>query len=296
MFETVITVVGSGCNHKKIENCINEIKKHYLCDVESKVLKENYAFDLFLSERFEVISNKFVKTLPCFEGLDVFIQKNDKNRKKKLLISDMDATMVAEETLDELAGEFGLKDKVSFITEKAMKGEMDFQQALEERVGLFKGKSYSSLQKVADKINYNKGAKELISTMNKFGATTILVSGGFDLFARKVAQELEFKKFFSNNFEKVENILTGKIIPPIIDKNMKAKILAAEAKENGLFQDETMAVGDGANDIAMLLKASAGVGYYAKPAVIEQVENQIRFTDLSSLLYMQGYRYEEFES
>jgi len=294
MLGTVVTVVGSFLDSKRVDDCLNQLKKLTASEISIDILKNNYAVDFFIPEYSEDLSSKIRKTLSNINGCDVFVQKNDKNRKKKLLIADMDATMISQETLDEVAEEFNLRDQVAFITEKAMNGEMDFEKALTERVKLLEGKPSSALLRVVEKINYTRGAKELILTMNNFGAKSVLVSGGFEIFAKKVSHDLGFHKFFSNRFEIVGKLLTGNVIPPIINKEAKEKILLKEIEIEGINIDETMAIGDGANDIGMLRKAAAGVGYYAKPKVIEEIENHIKHTDLTSLLYMQGYKYSEF--
>ena len=205
----------------------------------------------------------------------------------------MDATMVRQETLDELAAYLNLKDKIAQITEKAMRGEIDFHAALRMRVGMLKGLPLAAIFETLGKVEYSLGAATLIKTMNRHGTRCVLVSGGFDLFTEPVAATLGFVKNFGNRLEIVDGKLTGEVIPPIIDKDSKERIVVDQARALGCDMQQVATIGDGANDIPMLKKAGTGIGYFGKPAVVEATPHQIRHTDLVSVLYMQGYRQAE---
>jgi len=229
-----------------------------------------------------------------FGAYDIFVQPADEHRRKKLLVADMDATMIEGETLDDLAAHFGLKDKIAPITAKAMRGEIDFAEALAMRVSLLKGMPVQALYDTLNAVRYSAGAKTLIGTMNARGAKCVLISGGFDLFTGAVAQTLGFYKNIGNRLGIADAKLTGEVIPPIVDKNTKKKTVEEEARLLQIDVKAVVSVGDGANDIPMLQAAGTGVGYFGKPAVVEATPHQIRHTDLTAILYMQGYRYSEF--
>lgn len=226
------------------------------------------------------------------DKIDVFCTRT-KNRKKKLLLADMDSTIVTGETLDELAAKAGLKDKVSHITERAMRGELDFFEAICERVELLKGLSADAIKHTLDEIEVSKGAAPLVQTMRKNSATCILVSGGFTYFTESIAQKLSFNAHHGNTLEIENNVLTGKVVPPILDKNSKLNLLKDYTQKQQIDLSDTVAIGDGANDLPMLQTAGLGIGYHPKPLLEESLLNCIRHTDLTSVLYIQGYTKEE---
>ena len=227
-------------------------------------------------------------------GFDIFIQPKDEFRRKRILVADMDATMIEGETLDELAAHFGLKDKIAPITAMAMRGEIDFAEALRKRVGLLKGLPLSALYETLKEVRFSKGGKALVSTMNRTGAKCVLISGGFDIFTSHVASNLGFYKNIGNRLGIANEKLTGEVIPPIVDKYTKEKMVEEEARRCQVDTRAVVAIGDGANDIPMLQAAGTGIGYFGKPAVQAATPFQIRHTDLTSVLYMQGYRKDEF--
>ncbi len=213
------------------------------------------------------------------------------HRHKKLLISDMDSTMIHQECIDELADYLGIKDKVAMITERAMNDELDFKQALRERVKLLEGLPTSALEEVYDtRISLMDGAKTLISTMKAHGAYCVLVSGGFRFFTSKVTESLGFDEHHSNTLGVIDAKLNGEVIDPILDKDTKEMLLTSIADDHGIDPADTLAIGDGANDVPMLLTAGMGIAYRARPVVRQQVNAQIIHHDLSAVLYLQGYK------
>jgi len=216
------------------------------------------------------------------------------NRRKRLLIADMDSTIVTSETLDELAAEAGLKDVISGITARAMRGELDFAQALVERVAMLADLPESALAKTAANLTLCPGAATLVHTMKANGAFTALVSGGFKYFTSRVAVRTGFELDLANDLAVADGRLTGELQGPILDKDGKLNALRTLSAERGFAPADAVAVGDGANDLPMLLAAGLGVAYHGKPLLREQVRAQINHTDLRTLLFFQGYLAEDF--
>jgi len=221
------------------------------------------------------------------KSVDVFVTKF-RGRRKAVLLADMDSTIVTTETLDELAAYAGLKDRIAAITARSMNGEIDFPTALRERVAMLKGLSLSALERTWGETIFCPGARTLIATMRHFGATTALVSGGFTFFTARVA-ELGFDINRANTLLDNGSELTGEVAEPILDRDAKLATLNELAAKRGVKLAATLAVGDGANDLAMLQAAGLGVAYHAKPVVAAQVHNRIEHTDLTALLFAQGY-------
>ena len=217
------------------------------------------------------------------------------NRRKRLLIADMDSTIINVECLDELADFAGVKAQVSEITERAMRGELAFEGALRERVGMLKGLSTSALQTCFDeRVRLNPGAETLVRTMAAHGARCALVSGGFTFFTSRVAQAAGFHLNRANTLIEQGDALTGEVGDPILGKEAKLAALNEETGALGLTPADALAVGDGANDLAMIEAAGLGVAYRAKPIVAAQADAKVDHADLTALLYFQGYRAEEF--
>ena len=217
------------------------------------------------------------------------------NRRKQLLVADMDSTMIEQECIDELADALGIKPQVAEITDRAMRGELDFKQALDTRVALLQGLERRVVEEIRrERITLAPGGRALVHTMKAFGAHTVLVSGGFTLFAEYFAKRIGFDAFAANVLEfDAEDRLTGKVLEPIVDKTTKLSRLVSEANERDIPMARTMAVGDGANDLDMILAAGLGVAVHAKPVVAEQAAVQIDHSDLTALLYLQGYTDED---
>jgi len=229
------------------------------------------------------------KHLEEIEGdIDVAVQP-EANRLKKLLISDMDSTMITVECIDELADYAGIKSEIAAITERAMQGELDFEEALRGRVALLEGLETAAIQLCLDeRVKIMPGAETLVRTMAGGGATTILVSGGFTKFASPVAQAIGFKTFHANVLGEFAGLLTGGLDGPIVDSTRKDELLQSAAREGSLSLESCLAVGDGANDIPMLQRAGLGVAYHAKPKAAQAADIAIKYNDLTALLYVQG--------
>lgn len=216
-------------------------------------------------------------------------------RRKLLLVADMDSTMIEQECIDELAAALDLKPQVAEITDRAMRGELDFAQALDTRVALLKGLERKVVEAVRrEAITLTPGGRALVQTMKAYGAYTSLVSGGFTLFADYFAKRIGFDEAIANVLEFEGDSLTGTVAKPIVDKNTKRERLLALASERNLDLTRTMAVGDGANDLDMIGAAGFGVALHAKPAVAEAAGIRIDHGDLTALLYLQGYYDDEF--
>lgn len=219
------------------------------------------------------------------------------NRKKRLLICDMDSTIIGQECLDELADYAGLKAEISAITERAMRGELGFEGALTERVSMLKGLKLSALQQCYDeRITLNEGARTLVKTMEASGATTLLVSGGFTFFTSRVGEAAGFGSDFGNTLIDDGTALTGEVGAPILGREAKLSRLETAAKDAGLTVSDALAMGDGANDLAMIEAAGLGIAFDAKPIVAEKADAAISHTGLISALYFQGFTEDEFVS
>ncbi|WP_029625308.1 phosphoserine phosphatase SerB [Sphingomonas sp. PAMC 26605] len=223
-----------------------------------------------------------------FDGVDVVVQAVE-GREKKLLVADMDSTMITVECIDELADYAGIKPQIAAITEAAMRGELDFEGALDARVALLKGLDEALIERcLAERVTIMPGAVALVQTMRARGATAILVSGGFTRFADPVAERIGFHRAIANRLELGEGVLTGTVAKPIVGSDTKLQTLLAARAELGLLPEQTLAVGDGANDLAMVQAAGLGVAYHAKPIVAAAAAARIDHGDLSALLYAQG--------
>ena len=217
------------------------------------------------------------------------------DRKKKMLLADMDSTMIRQECIDELAEVAGVGDQVREITARAMNGELDFEGALTERVGLLAGLDAGVIQRVIeDRIQFTPGGATLVNTMKANGTYTVLVSGGFTSFTEYVATTLGFDENRANTLIIEDGKLSGHVAHPILGREAKIKALKEISAKLGVAYTDVMAVGDGANDLGMLELAGAGVALHAKPSVAVQCDIRINFGDLTALLYIQGYAREDF--
>jgi len=215
------------------------------------------------------------------------------DRRKSLLIADMDSTIVTGETLDELADFAGLKPQIAAITARAMNGELDFKAALRERVAMLKGLPVAALEQTWQQVRLTAGARELVATMRAHGALTALVSGGFTFFTGRVAALAGFDMHRSNILLDDGAVLTGRVAEPILDRDAKLDMLTRLAAERGLPMSATLAVGDGANDLDMIRAAGLGIAFRAKPIVAAAARARVDHADLRALLFAQGYRAED---
>ena len=228
-------------------------------------------------------------------GVDLVIQAAA-GRKKKMLLADMDSTMIQQECIDELAEEAGVGARVKEITARAMNGELDFEGALIERVGLLKGLPESVIAKVlAERITLMPGGRQLLATMKAEGAYAALVSGGFTAFTSSVAEQLGFDENRANTLLAADGKLTGEAGRPILGREAKVEALEQITARLGISEPDVIAVGDGANDLGMLQRAGAGVALHAKPSVAAECDIRINHGDLTALLYIQGYSHDAFK-
>jgi phosphoserine phosphatase len=249
-----------------------------------------------------VLSAGEAADIPCLEPPDpIAIQRalanaavdwivtRARGRRKGLLVADMDSTIVTSETLDELAAHAGLKAEIEAITWRSMNGEIDFAEALRARVAMLRGLDLGALEKTWERTQLMPGARELVATMRAHNALTALVSGGFTVFTGKVAAAVGFDRHYANVLMDDGQALTGTVEEPILDRDAKKAALLRLAEERGLKLAATLAVGDGANDVAMLAAAGLGVAYHAKPIVAREARARIDHGNLRALLFAQGY-------
>ena len=258
-------------------------------------LFEGVAADIRFSSTDDIrtISGRLREALNGIRA-DVVVQPQ-LDRRKKLLLADMDSTMIGQECIDELADFAGLKTHVAAITERSMRGEIEFEPALRERVALLKDLPVTVVDEVLkSRITLTPGAVELVRTMRAHGAYTCLVSGGFTLFTKRVAELIGFQENRANELLTENGKLTGLVAEPILGREAKLATLMDLLESFDLDDLDTMVVGDGANDLAMIERAGVGVAYHAKPAVGAAAGARIDHGDLTALLYMQGYKRNEF--
>jgi len=256
----------------------------------SEDLACDIAYDGFSADVAEAAVRQYLRDVP----VDIVAQPRA-HRRKRLLISDMDSTMIEQECIVEVADYAGLREEVSEITEAAMRGDLDFSESLIQRARMLQGLDVDVLKQAMDqRVSAMPGAKALVRTMTANGAFAALVSGGFTYFTDLVSKELGFDEHMANTLEIVDGKLSGLVVPPILDKYAKLAALEKYIDQLDLNVAETLAVGDGANDIPMLQGAGLGIAFHAKPLVAASAAAHIDHGDLTSLLYIQGYRDAEF--
>jgi phosphoserine phosphatase len=263
----------------------------------SRVLSDedgDMAMDVFLEADEPAAVKAAVEIAVGDQALDWCLQPLA-DRRKRLLVADMDSTIINVECLDEIADFAGLKAEISAITERAMRGELPFESALSERVAMLKGLPVTALRQAYDqRVRLNPGARTLVRTMTANGARCVLVSGGFTFFTSRVAQAAGFQAHHANTLGEADGLLTGLVGEPILGREAKLATLREEAALKSIPLSAALAVGDGANDLAMIEAAGLGVAYRAKPIVAAQADARVDHADLTALLYFQGYSQGDF--
>ncbi len=257
-----------------------------------KWLDKNKAAEINIVSKLTIPQMEDLREQLAPHKVDVFCT-SIKNRRKKLFMADMDATIVTTETLDELADEAGIKAQISEITMRAMQGELDFHEALRQRVRLIKDLPEDALKRTLDHTIVSNGAVALLKTLKSNNVFTALVSGGFTYYTAAIASKLNFDVNHGNILDIQNGKLTGEVIDPILDKDSKLEFLNKYKQQQNVSLSDSIAIGDGANDLPMLEAAGLGIGYQPKPLVRQKILNYIIHTDLTSVLYMQGYSGEE---
>ena len=286
----VATLIADASRLALSDDIVDRAAKMLGQETERSVLAREIAVDLVFSTPGGIDeADKALRAALEGRPIDIVVQPLEQ-RRKRLFLADMDSTMIGQECIDELADYVGLKAEVSEITERAMRGEIAFEPALRERVALLKGLPVAVVDEIiAHRISLTAGGPELVRTMRANGAYTCLVSGGFTLFTGPISSTIGFHEHRSNRLIVQDEKLAGQVEEPILGREAKLSTLLELRERLGLSPHDTMAVGDGANDLAMLGEAGLGVAYHAKPAVAAAAHARIDHTDLRSLLYAQGY-------
>jgi phosphoserine phosphatase len=236
-----------------------------------------------LREKFLAVSNDL--------DVDIAVQEDNVYRRNRRLVAfDMDSTLIEAEVIDELAAAAGVGEQVAEITERAMRGEIDFTESFHERVALLKGLSGDVLQEIAERLPVTEGAERLIRNLKSLGYTTVILSGGFNYFGNYLKDKLGIDYVFANELDMEDGIVTGKVTGTVVDGNRKAQLLREIAEKEGIRLEQTIAVGDGANDLPMLSIAGLGIAFRAKPLVQESAQQSISILGLDGVLYLLGYR------
>ena len=293
----VLTVIGDPSsrplNAAIVEAARGAIRESRSLPGEADWLAEGIACDVPFDGDEPTITQALVRETLGPAPLDLAIQPTA-GRRKRLLLADMESTIIAQEMLDELAGVAGIGPQVEDITARAMEGNLNFESALRERVGLLTGMTEDVLKSAAERMTLNPGARTLVATMHAAGAYCALVSGGFTVFTKRIRAACGFSEDRANRLEIENGRVTGRVLEPILGREAKLKTLRDLTKSLGLSLGDSCAVGDGANDLAMLGAAGLGVAYHGKPKVRAAARYRIDHGDLTALLYLQGYRRSEF--
>lgn len=292
----VLTVIGDPAS-RPLTPAMTDAARHAIESSRSTPdgvdwLAEGVACDLPFEGGEPTITQALVREALGRAPLDLAIQPA-KGRRKRLLVADMESTIIRQEMLDELAEVAGIHEEVAEITALAMAGELDFEAALRERVGLLTGMSTETLDAAAERMTLMPGARALVASMHAAGAYCALVSGGFTCFTRRIRELCGFDEDRANQLEIAEGQLTGKVGDPVLGRAAKLQALEELSAAHGLVPNDACAVGDGANDLDMLGAAGLGVAYYGKPRVRAAAHFRIDHGDLTALLYMQGYHADE---
>jgi phosphoserine phosphatase len=287
MHSFFVTLIAKSLPQNIVDAVCNAIGRERI--TTSRWLAPERAFDITCTAPDKTTLAGMIATVIAGAPIDVAIQPFTENRRKKLLIADMDSTILTGESLDEMAAFVGLKEPIAAITQRAMNGEISFKEALRERVLMLKGLSVSAIEETLAQMEFSEGAATLIKTLKMNGCYCALVSGGFQQFTQMVQDTLGFDENQANVLLVEDGKLTGLVQEPILDKQAKLDALERLVTQRGLTMEDALAVGDGANDLAMIEAAGLGIAYKAKPSVAAVAPIHILHTDLLSLLYVQGY-------
>ena len=294
----VLTLVSSPASRPALdEELLLTLASHLPAPGEVAWLDQGFAADIPFAPAEGHDNRRLADALRLEIGdapIDIFVQKRT-HRRKKLFLADMDSTMIGQECIDELADMVGKKAQVSEITERTMRGELVFETSLRSRVALLAGLDAGVVNEVlTERIKLTPGGIELVRTMRANGAWTALVSGGFTLFTSRIAATIGFDEDRANTLIVEHGKFTGKVTEPILGREAKFETLVELRARFGLVKDDTLAIGDGANDLSMIGEAGLGVAFHAKPAVAAAAHARIDHGDLTALLFAQGYRRSEF--
>ncbi|KQT57203.1 phosphoserine phosphatase [Methylobacterium sp. Leaf456] len=293
----VATLIANPARPAITDAVLAEARRVLGTDHQPRILHGEVAAELLVpaeSEEAGALTERLRAAL-AGEPIDVAVLPGGAHRRKRLFLADMDSTMIEQECIDELADLVGIKPEVAAITERAMRGEIAFEPALRERVGLLKGLPVGVIDGlIRDRIRLTPGGRTLVATMRAHGAYAALVSGGFTVFTGPIGQEIGFDESRANVLDVAEGHLTGRVAEPIVGAEAKRAALVELRGRLSLAESETLAVGDGANDLPMLGEAGIGVAFRAKPKVAAAARVRIEHGDLTALLYLQGYAAAEF--
>ena len=288
----VLTLVSGDLSDEVVGAAAAELERLAQAVGEPSWLAPGVACDLPFSGNDRRRAEDGVRDALAGVAVDLAVQPAA-GRRKRLLVADMESTVIVNEMLDELGDFAGKRPEIEDVTAAAMRGELDFAGAVRRRVALLEGLGTEVLEQARERIEAEPGAAALVATMKASGAFCALVSGGFAFFTEWVAQQLGFDAWRANRLEFSDGVLTGRVIEPILGRDAKAEALADYCRELGMTLDDAVAVGDGANDLGMLSAAGVGVAFHAKPAVAGEARCRIDHGDLRTLLYFQGYKADE---
>ena len=288
--DQVVTLVHS--NSLAIDDLSKYFQNTLSITINKAIKLSECAYDLYL-ESITPEQNQELRKKCYLEKIDICIQLID-GREKKILLSDMDATIIENETLDDLVKISGVEANIDETSKLAMEGKIDIKTTLSTRVNYLKGKPKSLIDQALEGIKFHSGSKVLVKTLNQKGYVTSLVTGGFAPISTFVGEKLGFQNVISNEFEFKDDCFTGEYVPITAGNNSKLNYLNKLTKEKNISKSKVVAIGDGANDLGMLTNAGLGVGYHAHEIVQKKVENQIFFNDLTAVLYYLGFEKREF--